>query len=221
MSDLNPPARKRGRLIVIAVAGAVLAALAAIGITGLIMGPPQITAPAPGHSSGPSPDTPGGQGTPGTVRLPVTGDPIRYATAVAEALFAWDTADGLTPDGYRTALHTAATADGGESNGLYHDIANYLPDADAWRQFVQMQARQWLEGAGAEIPDRWAEAADHPWAGEHTVAVTIDGIRHREGVWAGQATESASPVAFTVFLSCPPDEGCRLLRLTLPDAPLR
>ncbi|MBN9605028.1 MAG: hypothetical protein J0G30_00245 [Actinomycetales bacterium] len=220
MSDLNPPARKRGRLIVIAVAGAVLAALTAIGITGLIMGPPQTTAPAPGHSAAP-PDAAGADETPGTVRLPVTGDPIRYASAVAEALFAWDTADGLTPDGYRTALHTAATTESEESNGLYHDIANYLPDADAWAQLLQMQARQWLEIASAEIPGRWADAADHPWAGEHTVAVTVDGTRHREGVWGGKATATASPVAFTVFLSCPPGEGCKLLRLTLPDAPLR
>ena len=220
MSDLRPPDRLRGRLIAIAIIAAILAVLAAVGVTGLIIGPPPTTDPTPGHSTQP-PGTPSNEETPGAVHLPVTGDPIRYASAVAEALFAWDTADGLTPDSYRARLHTAASAGGEESNGLYHDLGNYLPDADAWAQLVQMRARQWLEITTAAVPAGWAEAAQHQWAGQYSVAVTVDGVRHREGVWAGQPIQSESPVAFTVFLSCPPHEGCALVRLTRPDSPLR
>lgn len=155
------------------------------------------------------------------VDLPVTADLVRYATVVAEALFAWDTRDGLPPATYLAALHEATATEGPESNGLYHDLANYLPDEDAWATLAGMQARQWLEVGSAAIPAGWAEAAQHPSVSRQTVAITIDGTRHREGVWDGQPTRTASPVAFTLFLSCPSGGSCSLLRLTLPDVPLR
>jgi hypothetical protein len=221
MSELHPPERRRTRLVLIIVAGALLAALTVVGVAGLIVGPPTPSETTPAPAAPPSSAEPGDPEEAGVLDLPVTADPVRYATAVADALFAWDTRDGLPPDTYLAALHEATAAEGPEANGLYHDLDNYLPDQDAWAQLAGMQARQWLQVDNAAIPAGWTEAAKHPSVGEDTVAITIDGTRHRDGLWNGQPTATASPVAFTLFLSCPPDGRCSLLRLTLPDAPLR
>lgn len=218
MSELHPPQPRRTRLVLIIVAGVLLAALTAVGIVGLLAGPPTTTETTPAPTATAPADH--GEAT-GVVDLPVTADPVRYATAVAEALFAWDTREAQPPDTYVTALHEATTAEGPEANGLYHDLTNYLPDEAAWAQLARMQARQWLQVDSAAIPSGWVDAAEHPGIGEDTVAITIDGTRHRDGLWAGRPTQSASPVAFTLFLSCPPGGSCSLLRLTLPDAPLR
>jgi len=57
---------------------------------------------------------------------------------------------------------------------------------------------------------------------EGTVAYTIEGTRHRSGVWNDEPVESAHPVAFTVFIVCKPTyETCHLLRLSELDNPLR
>lgn len=221
MSELHPSERRSTRLVVIVVVGALLAALAVVGIAGLIVGPPTPAGTLPAPTAPPVPAESEGSEEPAVVDLPATADPVRYATAVAVALFAWDTRDGLPPDTYLAALHEETAAEGPEANGLYHDLGNYLPDPDAWAQLAGIQARQWLQVDNAVIPAGWAEAAEHPSVGEDTVAITIDGTRHRDGVWNGQPTATASPVAFTLFLSCPPDGSCSLLRLTLPDAPLR
>jgi len=222
MSELHPPQRSHSRLVMILIAVALLTTLTAVGIAGLVAGPPTPgeTTSEPTAPAFPS-ATPNDPEETWMVDLPVTADPVRYATAVAETLFAWDTRDGLPPATYLAALHNATAAEGPESNGLYHDLANYLPDEDAWATLAGMQARQWLEVGSAAIPAGWAEAAQQPSVSRQTVAITIDGTRHREGVWAGQPTRTASPVAFTLFLSCPSGGRCSLLRLTLPDAPLR
>ncbi|MBN9373959.1 MAG: hypothetical protein J0I40_00920, partial [Cellulomonas sp.] len=53
------------------------------------------------------------------------------------------------------------------------------------------------------------------------IAYTIAGTRHRAGVWFDRPVTSEHPVAFTVFLSCPPaSEHCALLRLSQLNNPL-
>lgn len=222
MSELQPPNRTRTiRLLVTVIAGAVLLALVVVGVIGLIAGRPDPGHGTPGPSSSPSGTMPPGTDDPAVLTLPATSDPVLYATAVAEALFAWDTNDAVSPDAHRDALMEAAAAPGPERNGLLHDIAGHLPAPESWTELTAMQARQWLEVTAAAIPEGWTEAAEHPSVAPGTVAVTIDGTRHREGVWAGAGTSAARPVAFTLFLSCPPDGDCALLRLTRPNAPLR
>ena len=54
------------------------------------------------------------------------------------------------------------------------------------------------------------------------VAYTVEGTRHRTGVWFDEPVTSEHPVAFTMFLSCPPaTDRCVLLRLSQLDNPLR
>ena len=55
-----------------------------------------------------------------------------------------------------------------------------------------------------------------------TTALTIEGTRHRAGVWNGQPVTSEHPVAFTMFMVCAPSyPTCHLLRLSQLDNPLR
>ena len=54
------------------------------------------------------------------------------------------------------------------------------------------------------------------------IAYTVEGTRHREGVWFDEQVTSEHPVSFTMFLSCPPaTDRCVLLRLSQLDNPLR
>lgn len=57
---------------------------------------------------------------------------------------------------------------------------------------------------------------------EGTIAYTIEGTRHREGVWNDEQVTSEHPVMFTVFIVCAPTyDTCHLLRLSQLDNPLR
>lgn len=54
------------------------------------------------------------------------------------------------------------------------------------------------------------------------MAYTVEGTRHRTGVWFDEQVASEHPVAFTMFLSCPPaTDRCVLLRVSQQDNPLR
>lgn len=220
MPDSPSPPRpyRRARAIAAIAAAVLLLAAVAAGVIGLLGGP------SPGVPTAPATPPAAPSVSPHAadpLRIPGSADPIPYARTVAQALFEWDAGSGLSPGDYRDAV-LAHTGDGGsESNGLYHDVGGYLPAEDLWPLLREMSVRQRLEITSAVVPDGWAEAAEHPLAGLHTVAVTIDGVRHRSGVWDGEDTTSESPVAFTLFLDCPPGQGCMLLRLSRPDAPLR
>ena len=75
------------------------------------------------------------------------------------------------------------------------------------------------------VPDAWADAVAQAQPGQladGTIAYTIEGTRHREGVWNDETVTSEHPVAFTVFLVCAPAyDTCHLLRLSQLDNPLR
>jgi hypothetical protein len=140
-------------------------------------------------------------------------------------LLDWDTAT-MDPADVTAKLMAAADPSGeGEGAGLASDVANYLPDQATWAKLRGYATRQWIEIESVTVPETWGEAVAGAAPGQilpGTTAHTITGARHREGVWEGQPTSYEGRVAFTVFTTCAPSfPECRLMRLSLPDQPLR
>lgn len=213
--------RKTRLIIATAITGGIFLLIAAIGVYGLIIGPPERgTTDTPPSQTGESPRPPATVVQP----VPQTSDPERFATAVAHALFTWDTHTTLAPNDYRQALLEVADPTGHETNGLVADLENYLPDEQTWIALQEHQTRQWLDIDDFVVPEAWDEAVavGGDALAEGTVAYTVTGTRHREGIWYEQQETSAHEVAFTVFITCPPDGGpCHLLRLSVLDQPLQ
>ena len=217
--------RRRTRLITLTALGLVLVILAGVGIYGLTIGVP---AP-PATSSPPGPDDPVSTVSPtrpaGTLpSLPRTNDPQEFATAVAHALFTWDTFTLLRPRDHRDVLLTVADPTGVETPGLVADLDRYLPDQATWMKLQEYRTRQWLHLESIYVPEQWADAqaAGGGAIAEGTIAYTVEGTRHRAGVWHDDPVTSQHQVAFTIVLTCPPTaEQCALLRLSLLDQPLR
>lgn len=219
----------RGRLAVIVAAVLAVLLLAGVGIYGLITGP---RTPDPGESpSSSAPSAPGER--PEELReIPATSDPEEFARSVAEALFTWDTGSGWMPLDYTSVLLDVADPTGVEQAGLAADIAGYYPSREAWIELRKHQTRQWIEITDVYVPEAWAEAEAQAQPGQlapGTIAYTIEGIRHRDGIWHDETVTAQYEVAFTIFLTCPPDRGegaadrgeaCYLLRLTMLDTPL-
>jgi hypothetical protein len=172
----------------------------------------------------PSFAAPADHGTPSPTPNLETSDPLTFARVVAETLFEWNTT-AATQAEYAARLQTVADPTGEDSPGLTSDIANYLPTPAAWSMLREYRTRQWLEVTSAAVPDAWADAVAEASPGRlllGTSAYTINGIRHRAGVWEGSPVSSEHDVAFTVFVVCQPSyPTCHLLRLSLPDKPLR
>lgn len=220
----------RIRLIIsLAAAGLVLLVFVAVGVYGLISGPADRSAPDPGGT--PTPGTltpmPSVSESPGTSvlePLPATDDPEVFAQALAQALFTWDTFTTLTVQDHRAVILEAADPSGEETPGLIGDLDNYLPSASTWRSLQEYRTAQTLTIERLWVPDQWheaVEAADGQLL-DGLVAYTVEGTRHRAGVWFDEPAASDHPVAFTVFLSCPPaTEQCALLRLSQLNNPLR
>jgi hypothetical protein len=230
MSSLHPDQRRRRRLIITLTAtGLVIAVLAGIGIYGLIAGPRGSDDPGdrtPISSTTPlDPTDPNGQ--PGETELPAmprTNNPEAYVRAVAAALFDWDTFTLLTPSDHRAVLIEDADPSGSETPGLIADLDGYFPSASTWRDLAEYRTRQSITIDRIYIPEQWEEAvaASGGQITEGTMAYTVEGTRHRDGVWYDDPVTSEHPVAFTVFVSCEPVfDRCHLLRLSELDNPLR
>lgn len=224
------PARSHRHLIALIAAGVAFLVLAAFGIYGLITGP-----------GGDRPETPPGTATPGPVPTPPDGptrpaprvppvpassDPETFARNVAKALFTWDTGAGFMPVDYTMVILDVGDPSGTEQAGLASDVAGYLPSPDAWLDLREYATTQSLTITDIVVPDDWADAVAQAQPGQlapGTVAYTIDGTRHRAGVWNDDPVDADSDVAFTVFITCPsePGESCYLLRLSQLDNPLR
>lgn len=226
----NPASWSRGRLIAVIAAGLALLILVGIGVYGLIAGPQRPTAPDPGPD--PTVTAPGETG-PDTPRLPQvtpSSDPDEFARNVAEALFAWDTGSGLMPLDYTSVILAVGDPSGIEQAGLASDVAPYLPSREAWIELRKYATTQHLTIESSFVPEAWDTAVDQAQPGQlpaGATAVTIEGTRHREGVWNGETVTSEHPVPFTVFLACPPPAPefrtglCHVLRLSQLDNPLR
>lgn len=220
-------AQERRRLIAVVVAVIAMIALAAFGVYGLVSGPrtpderPDIDhRPPPAVSVAPD-----GTLTPALPTVRESADPETFARNVATTLFAWDTASGFMPLDYTSVILAVGDPSGEEQAGLASDIAAYLPTRTAWLDLRQYATAQHLSIERVFVPEAWAAAVAQAQPGqlaEGTVAYTIEGTRHRSGVWNDEPVESAHPVAFTVFLVCEPTyETCHLLRLSELDNPLR
>ena len=230
MSPASADPKTRRRLVALIAAGIVLLLLAGVGVYGLLTGPrnTSVDDPRPGQSPtvtmppSPGPSTPP---LPQVPAVPRSTDPVAFAEGVATTLYAWDTALGLWPLDYTSAILAVGDPSGDEQAGLASDISTYLPTRDAWIELRQYATIQHLVVNASFVPDAWADAVAQAQPGQiapGTTAVTIEGTRHRSGVWNGQPVTSEHSVSFTVFVVCAPTyPTCHLLRLSQLDNPLR
>lgn len=215
----------RRLIIALAVAGIAVAALAGVGIYGLLTGPPERPEPGASPSSSAEAPRPGPAGGDSPlVPIAATDDAETFARSIALALFEWDTMRTGSPVTIVEHLMEAAEPGGNEAHGLYQDVQGYLPTAQQWRQLREYETRQRLSIQALFVPESWPAIVADPANGiiESIVAVTVDGVRIREGGWHGQETVKEFPVSFTLFVSCAPDDDrCYLLRLSALDLALR
>ncbi len=230
MSPAPTDPKTRRRLVALIAAGIVLLLLAGVGIYGLLTGPHNTSGDDPRPEPSPTVTTPQSprpstQLLPKGPAVPRSTDPVTFAEGVATTLFAWDTAVGLWPLDYTSVILAVGDPSGAEQAGLASDIAAYLPNRDAWIELRQYATTQHIVIDAALIPAVWSEAAEQTQPGQiapGTTAVTIEGTRHRSGVWNGQPVTSEHSVSFTVFVVCAPTyPTCHLLRLSQLDNPLR
>ena len=162
--------------------------------------------------------------TGGLRRLRGISDPEEFADAVARALFDWDTTASTPLNEYVEPLLAIADPTGAESQGLIADMAAYLPTDEAWAYLKPYYTRQWIEIESVTVPNLWSRAVNEAGPGGFapgTTAYTVEGVRHRSGVWEDDDVSSAHAVAFTVFMVCEPTyPACHLLRLSRLDEPL-
>ncbi|MGP5386943.1 hypothetical protein [Brachybacterium tyrofermentans] len=225
-SSADPKARRR--LIALITVGVLVLVLAGIGVYGLLTGPaPRPDAPGGGHDPAPTATTPDGDGRELPAPRPVVAsdDPEEFARNVATSLFTWDTGSGLMPLDYQAIIVEAGDPSGTEQAGLANDVAAYLPSREAWTDLRQYDTSQHLDITSASVPAAWEDALSQAQPGqiaEGTTAITIEGTRHRDGVWNDEPVTSTHEVAFTVFVVCGPTyDTCHLLRLSELDNPLR
>ena len=223
-TSLDTPSR--GRLYAALAAGIAFLILGGVGIYGLITGPK--TPPAPPATSSPSTSPGPGTRSPRVTDAPrVVGstDPDQFARNVATALFAWDTASGLMPLDYSAAILAVGDPSGTEQAGLASDVANYLPSREQWVELRKHSTSQSLSITDSYVPEAWADAIRQAPPGQvptGATAVTIEGTRHRAGTWNGTPVTDDFPVAFTLFIACPPGaDSCHVLRLSQLDNPLK
>src|SRR5690625_3962500 len=223
----HPHARRR--IVVLIAATAVLLLLAGLGVYGLVRGPqPATVSDSPTAATGPqafptaSSDSTGASAPP---TVTASDDPETFARNVAEALFAWDTASGFMPLDYTSVILAFGDPTGAEQAGLASDIASYLPNREAWTELRQYATAQHLTIDNLFVPDDWDTAvaqAQPSQLAPGTIAYTIEGTRHREGLWNDEEVTSEHSVAFTMFLICAPTyDTCHLLRMSQLDNPLQ
>lgn len=240
MKTPDDPARTRRRLVSFICAGLAFLVLAGIGIYGLLTGPNN-PGPPPDSPTAPIPTAPSGHPPRLLPYIAASTDPEAFASDAAHALFTWDTTSGFLPLDYTAVLLDVGDPTGNEQPGLASDIASYLPSRTSWVELGQYDTSQYLTITDAYVPEQWADAVAQARPGQLPVgatAITIEGTRHRTGIWNGEPVTSEHPVAFTIFLACPPDNpppsnpatsgpntgavaSCYLLRLSLLDTPLR
>ena len=126
---MDPTARRRRTVLIAATAvGLILLLLIGVGVYGLTRGP-QTTEPA--RPDGPTATNPAH--VPAEPEAVVTlGGSEKFAGAVAEALFTWDTTSGYGPADYAQML-ADVTADT-EADAAASDVRSYLPTQEAWTQ---------------------------------------------------------------------------------------
>lgn len=216
----------RHRPIAIITALVLILAVAGMGLYGLLAGPDEISEITdPGDSAVSESESADDPALDPTVPpIPTTSDTQTFAHAVAERIFTWDTTTGLMPLDYSADILEFGDPSGTEQAGLASDLASYFPTRDAWVELRTYSTAQHLSIKDSYTPQAWAEAVDQARPGQlpaGATAVTIEGTRHRTGIWDHEPVTITHEVAFTLFLTCPEDEPCALLRLSELDNPLR
>jgi len=210
--------RRRRLVIAIAGAGLVLIVLAVIGLFGLLRGPAKSGLPAR-----PAPTASALSVVPTDQPQPVleTSSPELFARSVAHALFDWDTRQDAGLADWAQVLVDVADAE--EAAAVAADVRDYLPGAEMWQRLAAYGTRQWLDVESVTVPAAWATALEQAAAGQiprGAAALTVVGTRHREGTFDTDAMRTERQVSFTVFVVCPGQESCTLLRLSKLDHPL-
>ncbi|GFZ89716.1 hypothetical protein [Nesterenkonia alkaliphila] len=218
--------RSRRRLIGLIAALALIVAVAGIGVYGLLAGPEGASRPSDSDDPAPTVADPSNEPVfePTIPPVPTTSDPQTFAHAVAERIFTWETTTGLMPLDYSAAILEVGDPSGTEQAGLAADLSSYFPTREAWIDLRTYSTTQCLSIEDSYTPQAWAEAVDQARSGQlpaGATAVTIEGTRHRTGVWNEEPVTTKHEVAFTLFLTCPEDGNCALLRLSELDNPLR
>ena len=218
----------RRTLVALITASIAVILVTGVGVYGIIIGSRESTAPI-----GPSPSStepavqPSRESPVQPSRIPTiphSTDAETFSRGVATALFTWDTGSGFLPLDYTEVILDVADPTGTEQPGLAADISTYLPTRGVWAQLRRYSTSQRLKITSAHVPDAWANAIAQARPGQlpaGATAFTIAGIRHRSGLWNGDQVSAEQEVAFTVFIACPPDDNCYVLRLSQLNNPLR
>ena len=219
--DTNPTNRRPSHILLIMMAAMLVAAIG-VGVYGLILAPDN-TPESPPSASPPTTTMPppaAPPSSPGSSRK----DPEVFARRAATMLFDWDTAT-MNPSDVTDKLMALADPTGQESAGLASDIANSLPDQTTWTNLRSKTTTQRLEIDTVTVPGSWADVLGQAKPGQMlpgTLAYTVTGTRHRDGTWGDQSVVYTAPITFTMFIACAPTfPECHLLRLSLPDQPLK
>ena len=218
MRPIQPAESGRRRPAALIAALLVLLVAAGVGVFGLL------SKPAPAPDSLAAPTIPAGPPA-ATAPTPAPGGGAEgFARQAASVLFDWDTAID-TPQTIRGRLVGWGDPTGLETAGLAADISLYLPNPGMWETLAGYRTTQRLDITGLRIPAAWPGITASAPPGQilpGTLAYTIDGTRHREGITHGQAATAERPVSFTMFITCAPAfDRCHLMRLSQPDNPLR
>jgi len=217
MSDTIPTQTSRTKTIILVVVAVVLLVATSVGVYGLWFAPkPGQTPPSPSMTTSATSKPTAAPSRPGV-------DPEGFARLVAATLFDWDTmAD--TRQQITTKLVAWGDPDGEETAGLVSDIAMYLPDPTTWATLQGYETRQRLDIATVAVPASWPSVVASAGPDQilpGTVAYTISGTRHRDGVVGGKPDSIDRPVAFTMLITCAPAyPTCHLMRLGQPDQPM-
>jgi hypothetical protein len=212
--------RRRVIIIAVSIGAGVFLLLVTVGIVGLLRGPgaPGGTGHASDEASAsPSSAAPVAQPRP----IVATSDPERFARAVTRALFTWDTRHPGGVSEWMQALVDAADAD--EASAVAADVRNFLPGPEYWGRLGDYGTRQWIEVESIAVPGTWSTAIAQAAPGqlpEDAAAFTVVGVRERAGTWGKQQMRTSRRISLTVFVACPADDPCVLLRLSRPDSPL-
>ncbi|WP_104090825.1 hypothetical protein [Cryobacterium sp. N19] len=210
--------RRRRLVIAIVGAGIALIVVAVMGLVGLVRGPAKAGSP-----ERPAPTASALAVVPADQPQPVleTSSPELFARSVAHALFDWDTRQDAGLADWAQVLVDVADAE--EAAAVAADVRDYLPGAEMWQRLASYGTRQWLDVESVTVPATWATALEQATAGQippGTAALTVVGTRHRVGTFNTDAMRTERQVSFTVFVVCPGQESCTLLRLTKLDHPL-
>ncbi|WP_370626373.1 recombinase family protein [Austwickia sp. TVS 96-490-7B] len=114
--------------------------------------------------------------------VPRSADPSTFAQSVASTLSAWDTALGLKPLDYTSAILGVGDPSGDEQAGLVSDVAAYLPTRDASIELRQYATRQHITiGAVSYLRVSTREQAEKGGTDEgFSIPAQCEATRHKD-----------------------------------------